>query len=113
MSAFSVENYFDVHNFVKKAKEFGVNEQFAEYEARQVERAINSVLEKTKQETKEIFNSKELATKGDIELAKLELQKEISELRYLTLKFVIWTGTGVTIVVLGGMFSMLKLMLHI
>ena len=42
MSALKIDQYFDVHNFVKKVKEFGVNEHFAKYETRKFESAINN-----------------------------------------------------------------------
>jgi hypothetical protein len=47
------------------------------------------------------LSNKELATKQDLELA-------IEKLRYATLKFVVWTGVGVSftlIVVVGGMLA--------
>jgi hypothetical protein len=77
--------YFDVFNFVKKAKEFGVNEQFAEYEARQIEQAINTIANEVKMEIKKELHSDELVTKNDLkqqlEIVKLELQKEIEIVR--------------------------------
>ena len=74
--------YFDVFNFVKKAKEFGVNEQFSEYEARQIEQAINTIAYQVKAEIKQELHADELVTnanlKQQLEIVKLELQKEIS-----------------------------------
>ena len=75
--------YFDVFNFVKKAKEFGVNEQFAEYEARQIEQAINTIANEVKMEIKKELHSDEIVTKSDLkqqlEIVKLELKKEIAQ----------------------------------
>lgn len=81
--------YFDVFNFVKKAKEFGVNEQFAEYEARQIEQAINAIATDIKAEIRQEIHSDELVTKKDLELVKLELQKEMA---WATNKTIIWIG---------------------
>jgi hypothetical protein len=65
------------------------------------------------------IKSQEPATKGDIRESELRLQKEIAgtkiaiaDLRYDTLKFVVWTGCGVSIVIIGAMFTLLKLMIH-
>lgn len=75
--------HFDVFNFVKTAKEFGVNEQFAEYEVRQIEQAINTIANEVKMEIKKELHSDELVTKNDLkqqlEIVKLELQKEIAQ----------------------------------
>ena len=84
MTAFTAK-YFDVFEFVKKAKEFGVNEQFAEYEARQIAQAINTIATEVKAEIKQELCSDELVTKGNLkqqlEIVKLELQKEIELVR--------------------------------
>ena len=76
---------FDVFNFVKTAKEFGVNEQFAEYKARQIEQAINTIANEVKMEIKKELHSDDLVTKNDLkrklEIVKLELQKEIQEVQ--------------------------------
>ncbi len=109
MSALEIDQYFDVHNFVKKAKEFGVNEQFAEYEARQFESAINNVLKNTKKEYKEFFNSKEIATKLDIK----ELELKIENVKNDLLKWQVGIGVTTIITLCGAIFTMLKLMLHI
>ena len=50
------------------------------------------------------LKTKETATKGDVRESELRLQKEISALRYDCLKFTIWTGVGV-VVVLSGMLA--------
>ena len=77
--------HFDVFNFVKTAKEFGVNEQFAEYKARQIEQAINTIANEVKMEIKKELHSDDLVTKNDLkrqlEIVKLELQKEIQEVQ--------------------------------
>ena len=98
--------YFDVFNFVKKAKEFGVNEQFAEYEARQIEQAISTIAHDVKAEIKQELHSDELVTRADLkqqlEIVKLELQKEIeisrseskSDIKSLEIKLLTIYGGG-------------------
>jgi uncharacterized FlaG/YvyC family protein len=106
--------YFDVFNFVKKAREFGVNEQFAEYEARQIEQAINAIANDVKAEIKQKIHSDELATKKDLELVKLELQKEIkeielrlsSEIHKSKMDTIVWlSGIMVTLVLASGLIQ--------
>lgn len=55
------------------------------------------------------LKTKQPVTKGDLITTKLELQKEIevirreiADLRYDTLKFIVWTGIAV-VITLGGM----------
>jgi parvulin-like peptidyl-prolyl isomerase len=78
--------HFDILEFVKVAKENGVNEKFAEYQARQIETLSEVVQEqnsKIQQQNSKIsiLESREPATKGDLEITKLELQKEIEVIR--------------------------------
>ena len=105
--------HFDILEFVKKAKEFGIKEEFAEYQARQIEQLSDVIQEQQQEYTNRLnaLESKEPATKKDLEVVKLELQKEISNLavkieqyRYDSLKFTVWTGIGV-VVALGGMLA--------
>ncbi|MBY0379886.1 MAG: hypothetical protein K2P99_05740 [Burkholderiales bacterium] len=116
MSAFTLNN-FDVFEYVKRSKELGVPEDVAEYQARQIEHVIEIAIDKVKNEVE--HKNVNLVTKGDIKEVELKLQKEIdmvrkeiAVLRYDTLKFVIWTGVGVSVVVLGGIFALLKTMIH-
>lgn len=113
MDALTAGQYFDVHNFVKKAKELGVNEQFAEYEARQIEQAIetmseqtNKAIEKATMAIKVDIKDKDLATKGDIRESELRIKVEL-------IKWILGTGVTSVIVLCGAIFTMLKLMLHI
>ena len=48
---------------------------------------ISAVLDQTRQENKQVFETKNLATKGDLEKLKLELQKEIV---LATNKIILW-----------------------
>ena len=72
MSAITTK-HFDILEYVKKAKEYGVSDQFAEYNARQIEHAIDIAVNTIREEVQ----YKELATKGDIRESELRLQKEI------------------------------------
>jgi predicted RNase H-like nuclease (RuvC/YqgF family) len=90
MTAISVHRHFDVLSFVKKAKENGIKEEFAEYQAREIEQLaefqaqeIEKLTLKIQEQNTKIshLEAKEPATKGDLELIKLELQKEIEVVR--------------------------------
>ena len=79
---------FDVVEYIKKLRNAGVSQEIAEVQAQELEHAIDNVLEQSRYELQgqklEIENSlksKELATKGDVERVKLELQKEIEIVR--------------------------------
>jgi uncharacterized protein YgbK (DUF1537 family) len=95
MTAFSIK-HFDTLEFVKKSKEYGINEQFAEYTARQIEQAIDIAVVTAREE----MQTRELATKTDIK----QLEVKIEQYRYDSLKFIIWTGIGV-VITLGGMIA--------
>ncbi|MBX9867816.1 MAG: hypothetical protein K2Y14_12965 [Burkholderiales bacterium] len=85
--------HFDILEFVNKAKAAGVDPEFAEYQARQMEQVIEVAIA--------TIESKDLATKQDIELA-------IAHLKHDTLRFVVWTGMSVAftlLVTLGGMLA--------
>ena len=110
--------YIDILDYVRKAKEIKDPEVLAEYQARQIESAIELVAQQVREE----FHSKDLVTKADfgtlkvdlsIAVAKIEngskdleirLKKEIADLRYETLKFIVWTGVGV-VAALSGIFG--------
>ena len=72
-------NHFDVHEFIKKSKEFGASEELAEFQARQIE-AISEVVQLQQQQI-DVLNKFEPATKQDLGILKLELQKEIEIVR--------------------------------
>lgn len=99
---------FDIVEYIKKLRNAGVSQEIAEIQAQELEH----VLEVAVSTFKEDMNSGELATKKDLDKTRLELQKEIADLRYTTLKFVVYTGCAVSVVVISSMYTMLKLMLH-
>ena len=70
-------NRFDPIEYAKQLRSVGVSQEQADIQAQTIERVIVDVLQQSKQESKELFNSKELATKGDI----LRLEKEIEIVR--------------------------------
>ena len=123
MSTLTVNNArFDVVEYIKRLRQAGASQEIAEIQAQELEHVLGVAVTLAKEDLK----SKELVTKQDLFVTKLELQtemevvrkeievvrKEIAELRYTMLKFIIWTGCGVTLIVLGGMYTMLKLMLQ-
>lgn len=68
MSAISIQ-HFDALSYVKHSKELGVSEQVAEYQAREIEKAIDIAITTVK----EYIQAKDLATKKDLELAKNQI----------------------------------------
>lgn len=102
--------HFDILEYVKKAKEYGIKEEFAEYSARQIGQLADTVQE----QKQEIDSLKHLepATKKDLELVKLELQKEIINIESRLIKWVFGVGVSSVLVLCGAMFTMLKLMIH-
>ncbi len=116
--------HFDVLDFVKKSKELGASQEMAEFQARQIE-VLADTLQEQNQEI-EALKKLEPVTKRDLEIVKLELQKEIEELRkeiqvvklelqkeiaMVKNELVKWVlGTGIaTILAIAGL---LKFMLH-
>ncbi|MBP9742408.1 MAG: hypothetical protein KBD37_03525 [Burkholderiales bacterium] len=63
--------HFDTLEFLKKSKEFGVNEQLAEYQARQIEHAIDIAVTSAKAEVE----TRGLATKKDIKELELRIEQ--------------------------------------
>ncbi len=85
--------YFDPILYVQKLRKAGVTQEIAEVQAQEMENIVSTIL-----------NNDSLASKNDLRETELRLQKEIADLRYASLKFTIWTGVGV-VVVLGGMLA--------
>jgi hypothetical protein len=81
--------HFDILEYVKKAKENGIKEEFAEYTARQFEQLAEAQAEAIQEQNTKIaaLETKELATKGDIRESELRLQKEIAQ---SSNKIIIW-----------------------
>ena len=77
--------HFDVHDFVKKSKELGVDEKVAEYQARQIEQAIDIAVTVVKEE----LRAEELATKKDLKELDLKLELKIAEAKN---QIIIWMG---------------------
>ncbi|MBF0110015.1 MAG: DUF1640 domain-containing protein [Magnetococcales bacterium] len=87
---------FDSLEFVEQLTASGVPEDQAKGHAK----AIGRVLEQVEES-----RLKELSTKGDIELAKAELRKEIETAKVETIKWVVATG----IIILGGVAAINRL----
>lgn len=100
---------FDVVEYIKKLRNAGVSQEVAEIQGQELEHAMSNILQQAKQESKELFDSKEIATKGDISLvsseireSELRLEKEIETVRkeieivrkevaQSTTKTIVWT----------------------
>src|SRR3990167_8134271 len=112
----SIALHFNVLDYIEKAEKLGIPNAIAKFQAREMESLYTVTLDEVKKEIKDEILGKEFATKLDIKELKLdikELEVHIEKYRYDSLKFIVWTGCGVAIVVLGGMFTILKIMLHI
>lgn len=117
----AIAKHFDTLAFVKKSKELGVKEEIAEYQARQIESAIEIAVYTANDE----FKTHELATKSDIkqiegnikqiegniksDIKQIEgnirqLELKIEQYRYDSLKFIVWTGVS-GIVFLTGILA--------
>lgn len=68
MSTFTAK-HFDVLEFVKRSKQLGVPEPVAEYQARQIEQAVDIAITTVKED----IQAKDLATKKDLEAAKNQI----------------------------------------
>ena len=112
--------HFDVLDFVKKSKELGATQEMAEFQARQIEILADTIQEQNQEI--EALKKSEPATKRDLEIIKLELQKEIEivrreievvrkEIAMVKNELVKWVlGTGIaTILAIAGL---LKFMIH-
>lgn len=98
--------HFDVLAYVKKAKEFGVKEEFAEFQARQIEQ-LADIIQEQRQEIEGLKQS-EPASRKDLDIVKLELQKEIRDIESRLIRWIIATGiTGIVI-----MAGLIKYMIH-
>lgn len=84
MSTLSVK-HFDILAYVQQAKKLGTSEELAELQARQIEQAIDIAITTIKEE----IMLKDLATKKDLEVTKLDLQKEISQ---ASNKIILWVA---------------------
>jgi hypothetical protein len=85
--------HFDVHDYIKNAKKFGVREDLAEFQAREIQKAI--------QEAVTSLENKELAKKSDLIASELRL-----------IKWVVGVGISAVILLSGVIFTLLKLMIN-
>ena len=79
---------FSVVEYIKKLRNAGASQELAEVQAQEIEYVIEQTRQENKQETKQILENKDLATKGDLVLVRgdlreleLRLQKEIEIVR--------------------------------
>lgn len=95
-------NYiFDVVEYIKRLRNAGVSQEVAEIQGQEIEHVINNILKQAEQKTKELFDNKDLATKGDLEKVKLELQKEIAQASNKTIIWVVSLLSGYGVFFLG------------
>ena len=86
----AVMKHFDPIEYTQQLRAVGVSQSQADVQAQAFERVIN-----------DIATNQDLATKSDLELVKLQLQKEIQEIESRLIKWVV--GTGITgVVILAG-----------
>ena len=112
----AVALHFDVLDYVEKAEKLGVPNAIAKFQAREMESLYVATVDKVAEKIKDEVLRKELATKLDIKEINRELKNldiKIEKYRYDSLKFIVWTGGVVSAIILSGMFTMLKLMLHV
>ena len=122
---------FDIIEYVKRLRNAGVTQEVAEIQGQEIERILEFTINNAKSELqlaqvtfKEELKAKDIATKSDVRESELRLQKEIvtikmeleikiASIKSDLLKWQIGGGITATIVILGGMFTMLKLMIHV
>lgn len=103
--------HFDVLEYVKKAKEYGVKEEFAEFQARQIE-LLSDIIQEQSLKINQL-ELKEPVTKSDVFAIKEDIKKlevKIEQYRYDSLKFIVWTGVGVVFALSGVIFTAIKLL---
>lgn len=92
---------------MQRLKEGDFTQKQAEILAKETEDLVSNVLEHAKEQAKSEFESKDIATKGDIRESELRLQKEIEvvrkKIKSLEVKLLYLYGTG--FVVLLGMLA--------
>ena len=108
MSTLSVKHFSTV-DYIKKLRAVEFTQPQAEVFAEVMEQQTQIIHEQ--QNEIKFLKTKETATKSDVKESELKLQKEIevvrreiATLRYDSLKFIVWTGVGV-VVILGGMLA--------
>ena len=82
--------HFDVLEYVKKAKENGVKEEFAEFQARQIEQLSDIIQEQNLKISQ--LELKDPLTKSDFLTVKEDIKKlelKIEQYRYDSLKFIV------------------------
>lgn len=99
---------FDVVEYIKKLRNANFTQDQAETIAQETEHMLDAVIEQTKYS----IASQELATRGDLEKVKLELQREIIQIEARLIKWVVGVGLSGVILLSGVLFTTLKLMLH-
>ena len=104
----AIMRHFDILEFVNKAKENGISQEFAEYTARQIEQ-ISGSLEEQRIEI-DTLKTREPATKSDVRESELRLQKEIQIVKNDAFRFIVYTGIGVSAYLTGAIYAMLKLL---
>ncbi len=114
MTTFTINNSrFDVVEYIKNLRKANFTQDQAEAIAQETEHFIDNILKQTKQEAKDLFDNKELATKGNIRELELKTQKEIALIKSRLLKWMLGIGRTSIILVISSTFTMLKLMLRI
>lgn len=85
-------------DYIYELKQAGFTDKQSEVQARKLEQILADVRQEIKHDIQQELQPEGLATKMDIKNVELAIEKA----RYDALKFTIWTGAAV-VVVLGGM----------
>lgn len=109
MTDFAI-NHFSAVECIHELRRVKFTEEQAEVVIKMIEYQ-QQLIQEQKLEI-DAIKTKEPATKKDLEVVKLELQKEIITLRHDTLRFVVWTGCGVSAVIISSVYAMLKAIIH-
>ena len=94
--------YFDTLKYVQEAKKIKDPEKLIEYQAEQMESAIEAAVQYVQNNIRK--SRKKLTTKQDLLELELKIHREIAELRYATIRYIVVTGVG-GIITLGGMIA--------
>jgi|SRR6185437_3154489 len=83
---------FDIVEFIQRLKKANFTQEQAELLAQETDRVIEAAISNSKElkaEIKQEIHADDLATKKDLDIVKLELQKEIANSRT---QIIIWIG---------------------
>lgn len=86
----------DTHRIVKRLRDAGVPDELAE--------TWTDILRETRE-----LDLSQLATKGDLELVRADLRREIGDTRTELIKWTVGVGFAQVVTLIGALFAFLKL----